>query len=84
MKLIRSIIPFILIACMLLTFSACSGGDDGSQSGAVSEDGKQTDESPDGSGTVSDEPVSEAPYAPAARDLEGREIVFLVPGSNYT
>lgn len=84
MKLIRSIIPFILIACLLLTFSACSGGDDGSQSSAVSEDGKQTDESPDGSGTVSDEPVSEAPYAPAARDLEGREIVFLVPGSNYT
>ena len=42
MKLIRSIIPFILIACLLLTFSACSGGDDGSQSSAVSEDGKQT------------------------------------------
>ncbi|MBP5657625.1 MAG: hypothetical protein J6X52_03790, partial [Clostridia bacterium] len=65
MKLVRSFIPFILIACLLLTISACSGGE-GNQSSPVSESGDPADNSADGSAAVSDEPVSEAPYAPAA------------------
>ena len=87
MKHLFRIASLALVALMLFSAVACSGGGPGAASGQESlpQTGSETGVSGgDNSAASEEESVPEPPYEPEIRDLGGREIVFLVPGSNYS
>ena len=88
MKTIVRVFALAIIACMLFLAAACSS-QTASDTSAVNS-AESVSHATDNSGYVSEqdtesnEPVSEQPYEPVVRDLDSREIVFLVPGSSYS
>ena len=84
-KHVRTVAFSVALIVILLAVSCSAGGDtpavSEAQSGAVS---AAVSSEPDAGAQSDEETVSKAPYEPAQRDLDGREIWFLVPGSNYS
>lgn len=85
MKSILRAAALALAVCLLLLAAACSSqsASDTSATASAGPVSSAADDSAPGAESAP-EPVSEQPYEPAVRDLENREICFLVPGSSYS